>query len=258
MSSEVGTLGPLPRRQVRQPSGAGHVAQPPPMRFESFPRSRARILARLVAAAVVVARGAAAVCVDAILLRNTRPRRAVHLRRMFERMGGAFLVIGRQIGVALDLLQSPYGDELSRMVDAMDPFPVAEAIGAIERATGRPLQDTFAQFDPEPIASRVTACLYQAILRSGEKVVAKVRRPGIGERAEADLAVVDSIAWVLENLTVLKPGATRRVRADLRESLLEEIDFVREARHQDAFRRATKKDKEKSFTAPRVYFALSS
>src|SRR5262245_27550403 len=227
------------------------------MRAESFPLRRARMVARCGAAAAVAVGGAAAIAWDAILLRNTAARRAVHLRRMFERMGGAFLVIGRQIGAGLELLQSPYGDELSRIVDRMAPFPVASAIAAVERASARPLEETFSQFDPEPIAARVTSCTYQAVLRSGEKVVAQVRRPGIGERVVADLAVFDCVAWLLEALTVVKPGATRTALAELRESVLEQIDFVREARHQDAFRRATRKDKQKYFTAPRVYFALS-
>jgi predicted unusual protein kinase regulating ubiquinone biosynthesis (AarF/ABC1/UbiB family) len=215
------------------------------------------MLARCGAAAAVALSGAVAIAWDAILLRNTEARRAVHLRRMFERLGGAFLVIGRQIGAGLELLQSPYGDELSRIVDRMAPFPVADAIVAVERASARPLEETFAQFDPEPIASRVASCTYQAVLRSGEKVVAQVRRPGIGERVVADLAVLDCVAWLLEALTVVKPGATRQALAELRESVLEQLDFVREARHQDAFRRAARKDRQKYFTAPRVYFALS-
>ena len=250
-----GRLGSLARRPFLRP--AGEVTPPPPMRIVSFPLHRGRALRRFLQATLVALAGGAAMAWDAILRRDSRARRAVHLRRMFERMGGTFVAIGRQIGVGLDLLQSPYGEELSRLVDRMPPFPIEEAIAAVERVTGKPLEETFAQFDPEPIVSRVTACTYQAVLRSGEKVVAKVRRPGIGERVVADLAVFDWVAMLLEALTIFRPGQTQKVRRELRESLLEQLDFVREARHQDAFRRATKKDKQKYFTAPRVYFKMS-
>jgi ubiquinone biosynthesis protein len=48
------------------------------------------------------------------------------------------------------------------------------------------------------------------------------------------------------------------MRRELRESLMEELDFVQEARFQDSFRRAARKSGRKFFTAPRVFFELSS
>lgn len=227
------------------------------MKIVAFHLSYARALRRLAAALIVLVRAGAEVAGDQIRGRNSTSRRAVHLRRMFERMGGTFVPLGHHLAMPLQLRQSPYGDQLSRITDSTAAFPAEQMVAIVERTTGKPLQETFAQFDPVPVVSTATACVYQAVLRSGEKVVAKVRRPGIGELFVADLKVFDWLAAVLELFTISKPGQMRKVRRELRETLLEELDFVREARHQDTFRRAAKKSGKDFFTSPRVNFDLS-
>src|SRR5207244_3726737 len=105
------------------------------------------------------------------------------------------------------------------------------------RAVGRPWQEVFAVFDPKPVGSASIACVYQAVLKDGTKVAVKVRRPQIGELFVADLRVLDWLAAVAEFLTIVRPGWTRGGRQGLRETLLEELDFRREAQYQDIFRR---------------------
>ncbi len=227
------------------------------MKATTFRVSYARALVRLVGALMLLLQMGAVIVWDQFLGRNSAARRAFHLRRLFEQLGGTFIIIGQHLATPLQLMQSPYGDELSRMVDAARPFPVQHAINVLERTTGKPLQETFAQFDPEPVISTSTSCTYQAVLCTGEKVVAKVRRPGIGELFVADLKAFDWTAQFLELFTVLKPGQTQRVRRELRNTLLEEIDFVREARHQDRFRRSARKSGKRFFTSPHVHFELS-
>ena len=251
-----GTLGSLPRRRFVAAS-IGEVAPPPQMRRATFRLSYARALARLFLLSNVLVEAAAAIVWDQLTRRNTASRRASHLRRTFERMGGTFVTIGQRFALRLDLMKSQYGDELSRMRDRIAPFPVQEAVAAIERATGKPLPETFEQFDPVPVVSTSIACVYQAVLRNGEKVVAKVRRPGVGELFVADLKVFDWISRVMEFFTILRPGRTGDLRRELTQTLLDELDFVREARHQDVFRRTAKKSGKSFFTAPRVHFELS-
>lgn len=254
---EPGSLGALPRRKFLGPSTID-VAPPPQMKSLTFRVDYVRAFRRLVALLTSLLKMSAAVLWDWVRGRNSAERRAVHLRRMFERLGGTFVTIGQHLATPLQLLQSPYGDGLSRIVDATPPFPIRHAIDVIERTTGKPLAETFAEFDPQPVISTSTSCTYQAVLRdTGEKVVAKVRRPGIGELFVADLKAFDWIATVLELFTIFKPGQTKQVRRELRDTLLEEIDYVREARNQDRFRRVARKSGKSFFTAPRVHFELS-
>lgn len=185
-------------------------------------------------------------------------RRALRLRSVFEREGGSFVKLGIHLSIRVDFLPWIFCNELSRMTDRMKPFPVTEAISIIERSTGKPLSATFSQFDPEPIHSSSVVNTYQAILRSGIKVVVKVRRPGIGEQFMADLQAFDWLLSFAEFLTIFRPGFTREIRREFRNLLIEELDFVQEARRQDAFRRAAAKTGKEFFSAPHIYLDLSS
>lgn len=194
---------------------------------------------------------------DRLIRRDTPERRARRMRLALERAGGTFVKLGQQAAMRIDLIPWVYCVELSKMLDRMVPFPTEQALQAVERTIGRPWQEVFEVFDPKPIGSASIACVYQATLKSGEKVVVKVRRPGITELFMADLKVLDWVSVLVEFLTILRPGFTRNLRSELRDILMEELDFRREGRFQDIFRRNVKKSGRDFFTAPRVFFDLS-
>lgn len=197
------------------------------------------------------------ISLDWLLRRDSPARQAIHLRQGLERASGTFVKFGQQAAMRIDLLPWAYCVELSKMLDKMVPFPVERALAAIERTIEKPWQEVFAVFDPEPIGSASIACVYQAMLKDGTQVAVKVRRPNIIQVFLADLQVLDWLSEVAEFLTIFRPGLTHNLRAELRETLLEELDFRREARFQDTFRRNAKKSGQNFFTAPRVFFELS-
>ena len=197
------------------------------------------------------------VLIDRLLRRDSVERQAVRLRVALEHAGGTFVKFGQQIAMRIDLVPWAYCVELTKMLDQMPPFPTEKALEAIERTIHRPWQEVFAVFDPKPVGSASLACVYQAILKDGTKVVVKIRRPGIAEVFNADLQVIDWFAQLAEFLTFVRPGFTRNFRKELREVLFEELDFRREGRFQDIFRRNAKKSGKTFFTAPKVYFDLS-
>jgi ubiquinone biosynthesis protein len=194
---------------------------------------------------------------DKVRRRDSLERRAVRLRQTFTRIGGTFIKFGQQAAVRVDLLPYVYCQELTKLLDRVAPFPADEAIAAIERVTGKPLRETFRVFDPDPIGSASIACVYQAILQNGEKVAVKVRRPGIGDVFEADFRVLGWMFGLMEFLTIVRPGFTENVLQEVRDTLMEEVDFFKEARFQEIFRRRAKQARRPYFTAPRVYNHLS-
>jgi len=194
---------------------------------------------------------------DKILRRDTMERRAVRFRKALERAGGTFVKLGQQLAMRVDLLPWAYCVELSKMLDRMIPFPTEKALQAVERTLNRPWQEVFDVFDPVPIGSASLACVYQATLKNGTKVVVKVRRPGVKELFAADLRVLDWMAGLAEFFTLIRPGFTQKLRVELRDVLMEELDFRHEARFQDIFRRASRKAGWKFFTSAHVYFEYS-
>ncbi|MGI8715128.1 MAG: AarF/UbiB family protein [Solirubrobacteraceae bacterium] len=58
--------------------------------------------------------------------------------------------------------------------------------------------EVFAEFEQEPLAAASIAQAHGARLTSGEEVVVKVQRPGIGRVVERDLDIVLSLAGLVE------------------------------------------------------------
>jgi predicted unusual protein kinase regulating ubiquinone biosynthesis (AarF/ABC1/UbiB family) len=189
---------------------------------------------------------------------SRRRRAAVRLRRALERMGGTAIKIGQQAAMRLDILSYEYCDELSKMLDKVPAFPAAEAITAIEVAMGRPLYEVFEAFDPNPIGSASVSCVYQARRKDGRAVAVKVRRPGIGMLFMADCRALELILGALEALSLLRPGLSKNLIVEFRNMLLGELDFVREARNAEIFRRRTRKSGMHFVTAPKVHFDCSN
>ncbi len=249
-------LQSIPRReQLIAPDERRHWL--PSLESPVFKSSVWRSLSRLLTWINLLATIVFGNLIDQLLHRDSVERRAVRLRRALERAGGTFVKLGQQVAMRIDLVPWAYCIELSKMLDRMPPFSTEQALEAIEHAIQRPWQEVFSVFDPKPVGSASMACVYQAILRDGTKVVVKIRRPGIAELFMADLQVLDWILKTAEFLTFVRPGYTRNLRIQLHEILTEELDFRREGRFQDIFRRNAKKSGKHFFTAPRVYFELS-
>ncbi len=250
-----GVIAELPRRDFLKVSNPGSTLAP--MRLVTFEADRLQALVRLFTWLNLFLYFAFNTLLDILFRRDNPSRRANRLKQSFEKVGGSFIKLGMHLSMRVDFMPWATSDELSRMSDRMEPFAVELAIDTIERLAKRQLSSIFSHFDPEPIASSSVSCAYQAILITGEKVVVKVRRPGIGEQFMTDLKAFDWLLSIAEFLTIFRPGFTQGMRGEFRELLLEELDFIQEARRQDAFRRAAAESRVGYFSAPRVYLELS-
>ena len=231
---------PLPRRELVFKAG--------------FLRSIGRLLLWFVGGGLFLA----IISLDWFRGRSNIESRAQRLRQTFEKMGTTFIKVGQQLSMRLDLLPYAYTRELEKMLDNVPPFQFSHAIKAIERATGDSLEEVFSAFDPEPIGSASIACVFHAILKSGERVAVKVRRPKIGIRLAADLRALGWIANAAE-LLLFAPGFTANFVYELSTMLMEELDFVSEARFADLYRLQMRKTDEMDFvTVPKVFFQYSN
>ncbi len=254
-SQTPGVMADLPRRRFLEVSN--NEAALSQMRFVSFQANWARSMRQLFTWIRLLFNFTLDTTADIILGKDNQERRAARLRRAFEREGGSFVKLGIYLSMRVDFMPWVYCNELTRMTDRMKPFSVHQAISIIECSTGEPLAVTFAQFDPEPILSSSVANTYQAVLQSGGKVAVKVRRPGIGEQFMADIQAFDWLLSIAEFLTIFRPGFTQGMCDEFRSLLIEELDFVQEARRQDSFRRAAAETGKDFFSAPRVHLDLS-
>jgi predicted unusual protein kinase regulating ubiquinone biosynthesis (AarF/ABC1/UbiB family) len=244
-------LTSIPRREIAPPQVED--VSLPVLRPLVFKTSRIKAVGRLFAWAFMILFFLGGTFWDRLWRRDSETRRAVRLRRAFERAGGTFIKFGQQMAMRIDLLPWAYSVELSKMLDDIPPFPVEQAIESIECSTGQKWQTIFDVFDPDPIGSASVACVYQAILKTGEKVAVKVRRPNIGELFMADFKAFDWLLDLAEFLTIFRPGYTSNIRNEFKTILLEELDFIQEARFQEMFRRNARESGKKFFSAPKIF-----
>jgi ubiquinone biosynthesis protein len=184
---------------------------------------------------------------------------ARQFRELLERLGGVFIKLGQQLSQRADVLSPVYCEELlSFLEDIGEEIPFGEVETVISRSTGKSIPQIFEQFFPDPIGSASVSCVYRAFLKTGEEVAVKVRRPGIARTFTADLKGLKGVFRLLEILTVWRPGISRNFRNELTDLLFEELDFLKEARYQELFRRYLKRRKKLKVTAPKVYQEYSS
>ena len=164
--------------------------------------------------------------------------RGERLRQGLERLGPIFVKFGQVLSTRRDILPDDLADELARLQDRVPPFPAAVSRSLVERAFGKPVEETFARFDPEPVASASIAQVHFAALKDGREVAVKVLRPGMLDVIEDDQTLLRTLARWVERLSVdgkrLKP---REVVAKFDNYLHDELDLVREAANAAQLRR---------------------
>ena len=174
----------------------------------------------------------------ATLGRRLDEPRGVRLRRGLEKLGPIFVKFGQVLSTRRDLLPLDIADELARLQDRVPPIPAATARALVEKAYGQRIDQVFASFEAEPVASASIAQVHFATLASGRDVAVKVLRPGMLEVIEDDLTLLHQIARWVERLSAdgrrLKP---REVVAEFDIYLHDELDLVREAANAAQLRR---------------------
>ncbi len=164
--------------------------------------------------------------------------RGARLRMALERLGPIFVKFGQVLSTRRDLLPLDVADELAHLQDRVPPFPGDQALGMVEKAFGRRIDEVFDLFDRVPVASASIAQVHFATLKSGREVAVKVLRPGMLEVIEHDLMLLHQLArlveWVWADGKRLKP---REVVAEFDVYLHDELDLVREAANAAQLRR---------------------
>ena len=164
--------------------------------------------------------------------------RGERLRLALEELGPIFIKFGQMLSTRKDLLPPDITDELAKLQDAVPPFPAEESIAIIERGLGQPIDEVFAEFDSTPMASASVAQVHAATLKNGDRVVAKVIRPGIEKTIEHDFALLATLARLAEKyLPVARRLRPVEVISDYNTTLLDELDLRREAANTSQLKR---------------------
>lgn len=167
-----------------------------------------------------------------------RLRSAEQVAARLGNMKGALMKIGQMASYLDDGLPEPVRQALAALQADAPPMSAELAAEVVERELGRPPEDLFLEWDPDPIAAASIGQVHRAVAvdpeTGGELAVAvKVQYPGVGEAIEADLANTDLLGALLrQGFGGLDP--TEMV-AEIKERVAEELDYRREAANQSDF-----------------------
>ncbi|KAJ3669391.1 hypothetical protein LUZ60_011341 [Juncus effusus] len=185
----------------------------------------------------------------------------LYLRKLFERMGATYIKLGQFVASAPTLFPSEYVEEFQNCFDRAPAVSFSQIERILKEELQRPLDSVYEYIDPEPIASASIAQVHAARLKSsGKEVVIKVLKPGIEDILVADLNFVYVVSRVLEFLNPeLKRMSLVGIIKDIKESMIEETDFRKEASNIESFRTYLERmGLDKQAKAPFVYTHCST
>ena len=164
--------------------------------------------------------------------------RGERLRLALQELGPIFVKFGQILSTRRDLLPADIAEQLALLQDQVAPFDGDTARAIVEHALGEPVATVFARFDTTPLASASIAQVHAARLRNGRDVVVKVLRPGIEKQIGADIALLKSLAALVDrthpNADKIRPQA---VVAEIETTLAAELDLQREGANASVMRR---------------------
>ncbi|MCB1274237.1 MAG: AarF/ABC1/UbiB kinase family protein [Leucobacter sp.] len=155
---------------------------------------------------------------------------ALALKQALEEAGGAFVKLGQLLSTRPDILPPVFVEALGSLQQQVPPAPWAQIEPVLEQALGVHPREAFAEFTETPFASASIGQVHDAVLRSGERVAVKVRRPGIVPLVERDIDIAERLARSLARSSdwAERFGIEQLVDS-LTSSLRDELDYTQEA-----------------------------
>ena len=173
-------------------------------------------------------------------------RTAEQLFQVLGSLKGGAMKFGQALSVyeaaIPDEYAEPYREALTKLQNAAPPMATSTVRRVLAEQLGTNWRTRFDSFDEEAAAAASIGQVHRAVWRDGREVAVKIQYPGAGDALKADL---DQLSRVAPLLGFMTPGMQfRPLLAELRERVMEELDYAAEANNQRAFARGYADDPE--------------
>ena len=145
-------------------------------------------------------------------------------------LGPTFVKLGQIASTRGDLYPPEFTKELETLQDDVPPVELDTDVNF----------DIFKEFDPIPFKSASIGQVHMAVLHSGQKVVVKLKRPGILETMKEDTDTIRDIVHFLERIGIDTGNGSGYVLDESIQYLLGEADYVQEIENAIKFKKSMK------------------
>jgi predicted unusual protein kinase regulating ubiquinone biosynthesis (AarF/ABC1/UbiB family) len=161
-----------------------------------------------------------------------------------ELRGGAMKIGQLASFVDVELIppeyRTVYQHKLAELRDAAPPMSWKKIKNVLEREWDEPVESLFEDFEHEAVAAASIGQVHRAVLPNGRRVAVKIQYPEVADALEADLGTAAGLMAIATPLAkAMMPGLEPRMLiGEIRQLVLEELDYELEAQHQRTFARA--------------------
>jgi predicted unusual protein kinase regulating ubiquinone biosynthesis (AarF/ABC1/UbiB family) len=162
---------------------------------------------------------------------------AQQLVGMLGEMKGAAMKVGQlasfyEFSVPGDYADT-YRDALTMLQNSAPPMDPEASKAVVAEEFGKPVSEVFASFEEEAVAAASIGQVHRAVLHSGETVAVKVQYPGVDEAIRSDLKNISAMTKL--SVAIAPNLDPREVANEVRDRVMEELDYRREAANQYKF-----------------------
>jgi predicted unusual protein kinase regulating ubiquinone biosynthesis (AarF/ABC1/UbiB family) len=178
-------------------------------------------------------------------------RNAEQLFAVLGELKGGAMKFGQALSVfeaaIPDELAEPYREALTKLQSAAPPMSPQSVHRVLDEQLGSGWRRRFAEFSEEPAAAASIGQVHQAVWHDGREVAVKVQYPGADEALRSDLRQLQRFSRLFQAVV---PGLeVKPLLAELRDRMVEELDYRDEADNQRAFSAAFRDHPEISVPA---------
>ncbi|KAJ3333151.1 hypothetical protein HDU76_011068 [Blyttiomyces sp. JEL0837] len=142
--------------------------------------------------------------------------------------GGLYIKFAQNIATFHGILPEQWS-QFKYLYDKAPSIPLNKLKSYVEKELGRPIDEVFSEISELPVASASIAQVHKAVLKKDGYVVAvKIQKPDIAKQITLDLFTFKLVVYSLEKLFSLPLYWTTDY---IKKHLLQEVDFINEARN---------------------------
>jgi predicted unusual protein kinase regulating ubiquinone biosynthesis (AarF/ABC1/UbiB family) len=155
------------------------------------------------------------------------------IREGLQDLRGPVMKLGQALSMQTHLLDAEVIEELANLQMQAPPMHPTLMRAQFKSALDKYPEEVFRSFEDEPFAAASLGQVHRAVTKAGDEVVVKIQYPAIREAIESDFKMLRTAGLAARMTGHLQES----VIAEAERGILEETDYIREARNIEYFRK---------------------